>query len=390
MSCGGCNSGQDNDNDRGQQGLSPIQCGNPCAIGPGNTPQCETLPSQISNFVAQFFGEVTKSDDGMGNVTWTLPCGLDTGLELTPRATGEGVACYFLRLFQQGIQSAQGPQGIPGTPGTNGFNAYSVTLQAFTQPTLSNPVVQISSAPNPSILPEQYVFIDTSGWYQVVNVDVTGVLVLNLVSALPNAPVNHPGEIVPAGIVAAGRLIVPSGAPGPQGVQGIQGNQGIQGVKGDTGGVGPAGPQGLPGTAPTLATSQYVDVSGSNYVLTTSFARVDNGSNQGPAITLGAAGTYLIMLVLELAQSSGNLLWTAQVELYNATTAAVVSGPFSTAGTGASGGVPIQTRFPIQVFITTATANNVIQVYAKETTGTPTGLIQCLFSQAQLVSVKIS
>src|SRR5579862_8565595 len=288
MGCG-CSDGQNN--------LSAISCNNPCAIGPGNTPACESLPSQISNFTAQFFGDVTKFDDGMGHVTWQLPCGLDVGIPANPRAAGEGLACYFLRLFQSGITTAQGPQGPPGTPGTNGFNAYGVTIQPFNQPTLANPVVQVFTAFNPSILPGQFVFIDTSGWYSVTSTDASGTIILTLVSPLPGAPVNHPGEVVPAGVVAAGRLIVPSGAPGPQGNTGPAGPQGIQGVAGPQGATGPAGPQGIPGVAPTLSSSQYVDISGASYTLTTSFARVDDGSNDGPSLTLAVAGTYLVMCV---------------------------------------------------------------------------------------------
>jgi hypothetical protein len=348
------------------------------------------LPSQISNFTAQFFGPITKALDVNGNVAWTLPCGLDVGIPSNPRAPGEGLACYFLRLFQAGITVAQGPQGPPGTAGTNGFNAYGVTIQPFAQPTLSNPVVQVATAFNPSVLPGQFVFIDTSGWYQVVSTDPSGVLVFDLISALPGAPVNHPGEVVPPGIVAAGRLIVPSGAPGPQGLTGLQGVQGITGQKGDTGATGPVGPQGIPGISPTLSSAQYIDISGATYTLTTSFAYVDDGSNHGPAITLPVAGTYLIQLVLANYSLSGAATYFFQFELYNSTTAAVVSGPYTSTGGGILGGVPIQSRGTIEAFITTVGSNQKIVVYAKETTPTPVGDIHVSFANTQMIALKIS
>lgn len=366
MSCG-CSDGQNN--------LSAVSCNNPCALGPGNTPACESLPSQISNFTAQFFGDITKVDDGLGHVAWELPCGLDVGLPTNPRAAGEGLACYFLRLFLAAITAAQGPQGPAGTPGKSGFNAYGVTIQPFTQPTLANPVVQVFTAFNPSILPGQFVFIDTSGWYQVTSADTTGALVLTLVSVLAGAP----------GTVAAGRLIVPSGAPGPQGNTGIQGLQGIPGVKGDTGGKGDVGPQGPPGIAPTLSSAQYVDLSGSSYVLTTSFAPVLNGGD-GPQLTLPLAGVYLVTFVLPLVSSSSSS-WVAQYEIFNTTTAAVISGPISVSGLG---GANAPSRAGGEIFVTTSGANQTLQFRAKETSFSILGNVTVNFSQAQFIAIKIS
>ena len=373
------------------QNLPPIDCGNPCSANPNNTAACEVLPSQISNFTAQFFGVVTKTDDGLGNVVWQLPCGLDIGLPLNPRAAGEGLACYFLRLFSDSINAATGPKGDPGTPGTNGFNAYGVTIAPFNQPTLSSPVVQVAIAFNPSILPGQFVFVDTSGWYQVTSTDPSGVCVFTLVAALPGAPVNHPGEIVPAGVVAAGRLVVPSGAPGPQGLTGIQGIQGIAGIKGDTGIQGPQGQQGIPGTTPTLASAQYVDVSGLSFTLSTSsYTRVDDGSNNGPHLTLGAAGNYWVFVAFPAYSNSGAALFVAGFEVYNASTASIAAGPFQFGGGGSSGGSPIISHAYFQGFVTTGAANQILQIYAKETTATPVGDIKTTFAQIQFVAMKIS
>lgn len=372
----------------GQNNLAPISCGNPCAIAPGNSPACESLPSQIANFAAQFFGPVTKIDDGQGHVAWQLPCGLDVGLPANPRAPGEGLACYFLRLFGDGINLMQGPQGDPGMPGKNGFNAYAVTVQPFTQPTQSNPVVQVATAFNPSILPGQFVFIDTSGWYQVTSTDPSGVVILTLLVPLPNAPVLYPGESGPPNTVLAGRLIVPSGAPGPQGNTGTQGPQGIQGIQGIAGAKGDQGPQGPPGVAPTLSSAQYVDASGLSYLLTTSFAQVVNGGN-GPVITLPVAGTYLVMGVIPFFSASSGT-GTAQWEFYNTNTAAVVGGPFFVTVQGAISGTPTRTRATAEIFVTTTGANQQIQIYAKETTGVPLGDITVAFAFSQLVAIKIS
>lgn len=141
---------------------------NPCRTHQHNTAACESLPSQISNFTAQFFGEVVKTEID-GAVAWSLPCGLETGLPNNPRGSGEGLACYFLRLFEEGIIGLTGPAGIQGTPGCNGFNAYTVTLLSFQQPTLAFPGVQVLTAFNPGILEGSYVFIATSGLYLVNN-----------------------------------------------------------------------------------------------------------------------------------------------------------------------------------------------------------------------------
>src|ERR1051326_215997 len=77
-------------------------CNNPCQVSGSNTPACESLPSALQNFIDNFFGEIIKTEVD-GAVTWALPCNLGTGLPGNPRITGEGLACYFLRLFSDGI-----------------------------------------------------------------------------------------------------------------------------------------------------------------------------------------------------------------------------------------------------------------------------------------------
>lgn len=73
----------------------------------------ESLESALANFITQFFGSLTKSVVN-GAVVWTLPCDLDSGIEGNPRAEGEGLACYFLRLLEEGAASvADGALNIP-------------------------------------------------------------------------------------------------------------------------------------------------------------------------------------------------------------------------------------------------------------------------------------
>lgn len=251
-------------------------CGNnPCRVTQTNTAACESLPSQISNFSDQFFGLVVKTEvDGV--VTWTLPCSLDVGLPNNPRAAGEGLACYFLRMFLDGIIGLTGPQGEPGANGANGANAFTVTLQSFAQPTLAAPNIQVLTAFNPAILPGLNVFIATSGWYVVDNADSSGALFLTLTQALPGAPA----------VITAGKLVVPAGVPG----QSITGPQGPQGT---------VGPQGPPGNTFTSTNGFYFSDIGVNYGLQVVYTPV-TFVNSAPQILLPESGRYLITAVIDV------------------------------------------------------------------------------------------
>lgn len=79
----------------------------PCGFNGVPDPTNESLASAVSNFTTQFFGTITKTLVD-GAVTWTLPCDLDAGLEGNPRLAGEGLACYFLRLLEEGAASVNG------------------------------------------------------------------------------------------------------------------------------------------------------------------------------------------------------------------------------------------------------------------------------------------
>jgi len=257
--CGNC------DNDR----VSGT-CGNPCAVSSVNTATCENIASQIENFSVHFFGEVTKTEAG-GVVTWTLPCNLDIGLENNPRMDDEGLACYFLRLFEDGIMGATGPQGPQGADGTNGRNAFTVTLAGFTQPSLAAPNIQVLTSYNPVFVPGLYVFISTSGWYLITAADTIGNLWLMILQGVAGAP----------GTIPAGKLVIPSGTPGHS-------------IAGPQGPTGPIGPQGTPGVSYTTNNEFYpADGIGTDYSVQLVGSQVTFVTTH-PEVTLSAAGRYLV------------------------------------------------------------------------------------------------
>jgi hypothetical protein len=258
-------------------------CGNntPCGGAPENTAETELLPSQIENFTLHFFGTVTKTMID-GEVVWILPCNLEEGLPNNPRANGEGLACYFLRLFSEGIVGLTGPEGDAGPAGTNGRNAFTVTTAAFTQPSIGSPLVAVSTAYNPAIVAGTYVFIQGSGWYLVTTAATTGVIYLTLTKALAGAPAT----------ITTGKLVVPSGYPG----ESITGAQGIQGPQGLTGATG---------NSWTDVNNLYENESGgTDYNLQGTFAQVDF-SNSTATLTLPQAGVYLITAHLAILNVNG-------------------------------------------------------------------------------------
>lgn len=73
-----------------------------CGCNPCNEVTCdasnEPLASALNNFITSFYGSLTKTCVN-NQVVWVLPCDLDTGITGYPRIAGEGLACYFLRVF---------------------------------------------------------------------------------------------------------------------------------------------------------------------------------------------------------------------------------------------------------------------------------------------------
>jgi len=243
---------------------------NPCGEDAANTAANETIASQISNFTEAFFGEVEKTEIN-GVVSWVLPCSLETGLTNNPRLPGEGLSCYFKRLFEEGILGLTGPPGEDGNTGSAGFNAFTVVTASFTQPTLAMPNVSISTFYNPSISDGMYIFIQTSGWFSVNANDPSGTLNLTLAKALPGAPATIP----------AGKLVVPSGFPG----ESIVGPAGPQGA---TGAQGPAG------STFTTQNNYYQTNVGTDWQIPLAFTAVDFTTSQ-PQVTLAQAGVYQII-----------------------------------------------------------------------------------------------
>jgi hypothetical protein len=269
-------------------------CVNPCAVSQVNTTTCESLPSQIQNFTDQFFGTVTKTEvDGV--ISWSLPCGLDVGLPNNPRNSGEGLACYFLRLFEDGIIGLTGPRGLPGTDGASGRNAFTVTLTSFAQPSLGSPVVAFQVFANPVILADTYIVVQDSGWYLVNSIDTAGVGSFTLVKSL--------------GVTAVGDTGFPGiSVTGPQGIQGIQG---IQGPPGNT------------------FTSESYLFSGStgDYTLTATYATVAFAALA--QVTLVNPGTYLVSYQADVVGKVGAVALTDFVSLKLVSS----EGPSDVAGT---------------------------------------------------------
>lgn len=245
-------------------------CSNPCGTGDLNTAQCESLPSALENFIIHFFGQVEKTEVD-GRVVWTLPCDLSTGLPGNPRLPDEGLACYFKRLFEDGITGVQGPKGDPGASGTPGNNAYTVTLMSFLQPA-DGATVNVKVSANPVVKLGLIVFIDGSGWLRVDAAGLDSTYTMTMIQPLTGVAVGA--------TIAAGKVVVPTGNQGPQGETG---NQGIQ---------GPTGAQGSPGVNYS-ATQGYVRGTGSNYAVQLAFAQVTFGGEEAE-VTLPETGTYII------------------------------------------------------------------------------------------------
>jgi hypothetical protein len=116
------------------------------------------------------------------------------------------LACYFLRLFEDGIIGLQGETGDQGEPGTAGFNAFSVLTSDAVQPSTTSPNWTIRIFRNPVFVAGQVVFINGSGWSRVTLVS-NDVLSLTLLEATGSA-----GATIPAGTLIS--VAGPQGLPG--------------------------------------------------------------------------------------------------------------------------------------------------------------------------------
>lgn len=294
-----------------------LQCDNPCAIVEHNTVQCESLPSRVENFTKNFFGDVVRTEVD-GQVVWSLPCGLDVGLPANPRGLDEGLACYFLRLFNDGIVGLTGPAGENGQTGAAGHNAYTVTLAGFLTPAQGGSVT-VQTLYNPGILVGSYVFVDTSGWYQVTAKTISGLLTLMLLIAAPGA-----------GFISSGKLVVPSGQPGetivgPKGDTGFQGPPGPVGAQGATGATGATGPAGNNLLANNNSITGF---GGSDFVIPQNLGNYDLisfGFNQ-LQFTATAVGTYVVIATFDVKNIAGGDGSIAICKIQNTTLSADVTG----------------------------------------------------------------
>ena len=327
---------------------------NPCSqVCPTNTAASESLPSQLSNFIAQFFGELEKTEQD-GVVTWVLPCNLDVGLPGNPRATDEGLACYFLRLFEDGIVGLVGPKGDTGSQGADGNNAYTITTSAFNPVSIAGQSVQFTIIPSPVISEGLTIFIPGAGWYLVTQVFQETTVFAQLLEATPVIEVQvNPGEVVlptgPRGLSITG----PTGPTGPTG------SMGLSGPTGNAGPTGPTGPTGAAGVSTT--NTNALNVGGTtDYTMTNAYAKVDFGTTDLDA-TLATPGTYIVFvkLVIENGAASAHQ-W--DFKLFNSTTATDVANSETSARFENSS---LDSSVMFFAIVTTSVANEVIQVYGR-------------------------
>jgi len=352
----------------------PADCGstqcNPCRSCPPNSTDCETLPSALQNFVDAFFGSVTKTEID-GQVRWILPCNLDIGLPGNPRADGEGLACYFLRLFRDGINGLEGPTGATGAAGENGPTPWTILLTAFVQPS-SGGTVNFNIVASPTVTVGQTVFIPGSGYY-VVTSRVSNSVFAQLISAVPSPNVvTVPGTVV---IPCGPQGLTITGPPGTPGTQGPTGAQGIQGPTGPTGATGPTGPT---GAVTTNANGQVVITGATDFTVTNADQKITFGIDD-PEVNLPVAGTYWVIARFRCFNDVGsgnNLEW--DFYLNNQTTATPVPGGehpdviiWNTGGSNHSNYVHIW------ALVTTSSDNEIIDVHVTSASGdTPQTIFQ--------------
>jgi len=369
--CGGAGICQDCNN--GNRGCN--NC-NPCTVCPENTVNCETLPSALDNFTQQFFGQIERVVID-GEIRWVLPCDLDIGLPGNPRGDNESLACYFLRLFREGIVGQLGPKGDTGAQGTNGRNAYAVITSAFLAPTQANPNSQFTIIPTPVIAIGQTVFVPTLGWLQVTDIFESSTVFTTLVELIPNS----------AASISPGQLLLPTGPrglsiTGATGATGERGEKGDQGVTGATGAIGATGETGPAGVA---ATSDSGTVTGgtTNYTMSNSFAKVDFGTADLDH-TFPEAGTYLVIVNLECTNNSSGAPRSWNFKLFDDTASADV--PDSEIST-----VVEEHTLPLSVtlfaIVTTAGANHVIQVYGKSNSAAANQEVE--FTNSRLTHIRL-
>ena len=219
MSCSHCSSGAN---------VTANTCCPPCAECQEADVANETLQSSLDNFIYYFFGQLTKTVVN-GEVEWILPCNLASGLPGNPRAPDEGLGCYFLRLFADGIYGLQGLQGLQGIPGVPGVSAYTVVAIQFASPNVGDGF-SFDVLDGSILSPGMMLYVARLGWVQI-----TAQAGNQLFVVFDEESMSGKDVTIPAGAAVT--------IAGPRG----SGTQGVQGIQGVPGGTGPAGAGGAAG-----------------------------------------------------------------------------------------------------------------------------------------------
>jgi len=332
------------------------------------------LPSALENFIVSFYGPGLIKTEVNGQVRWVLPCDLDTGIPGNPKGDDEGLACYFKRLFEEGLVGLAGPQGAKGDTGESGHNAYTVATSAFNPPGVGQSV-QFSIIPSPVVSVGQTIFIPGSGWYTITEVFQSSVLFATLLEAIP----------APLAVIPPGTLVLPTGPrglsiTGPQGLQGAKGDTGAQGATGATGSTGATGATGPAGAVATNTNAKVIPV-GADYEMTNAYAHIVFGTDELDT-TLATAGTYLFHVTLFGSNGTGApRQWS--FKLVNQSTATDIDdSQFSVELPTTS-----STNITWPVLVTTAVDGHVIEVQGLSTLGGATEVIVALDSRIAYVKL---
>jgi hypothetical protein len=339
---------------------------------------CETLPSQLDNFTRQFFGTIERTVID-GKIAWILPCDLDIGLPGNPRADEESLACYFLRLFREGIVGQLGPKGDTGAQGTNGRNAYTVITSAFNAPTAENPNSQFTVIPSPVISIGQTVFVSTLGWLVITDIFEGSTVFTTLVELIPGS----------AAVVTPGQLVLPTGPrglsiKGDAGDQGVKGDQGDQGATGATGSPGATGSTGPAGAAATNSNGTQTGGT-TNYTMQNVEQKIDFGTTDFD-LTLPTAGTYLVLFQFGgRNDSAGTRRW--RFKLKNQTTVTDVPNTQQDNVVNTDSAADRFQYFVVFGIVTTSSDGEIIEARAESSAATATQLID--YATAKSVFIKL-
>lgn len=189
----------------------PPNSNKPCCPSTAPNAADEALDSQVANLIGKLFGFATKSIGQNGEVTWTLPCNLDGQIAGFPRLPGEGLLCYFLRFYADGITGAQGIPGIQGPVGPHGLSAYSTITAPFPQPTVEAPLFSFGVEHADWVCPQMILFVTNVGWARVeaVTGNTVAAVLLRAINA-PPATVPAGGSVAPTGPQGFGTVIQPT------------------------------------------------------------------------------------------------------------------------------------------------------------------------------------